>query len=182
MVEQTTQSKPKRGRSPNYPGVALGEAIERARSLYRAETRNTAPVDAILGHWGYSPKSGPGWSVLAALKKFGLLVDEGSGQSRKARLTDDALAIILDEREDSTDRQAIIQRAALLPVLHATLRKEFPDSLPSDASLRFKLLREHGFTQSGATEFIEEFKSTLAYAGLLNDGKLSTEEEDRAEP
>src|SRR5438552_17689881 len=97
--------KPKRQRSPSYPGIGLEVALERARSLYREEGRNAAPNEAILHHWGYGPKSGPGLVTLAALKRFGLLTGEGSG---KSRLSNFALRIILDEREDSPERAEAI--------------------------------------------------------------------------
>ncbi len=177
MAETPTQ-KPRRGRSPNYPGTSLGECIDRARQLYKAETKHPTPVVTILGHWGYKPKSGPGWSLLASLKNFNLLVDQGSGQDRKARLTDEALAIIQDEREDSTDRIRAIQEAALRPNLHRKLWDEYQGTLPSDGNLRFSLLREHHFTESGAAQFIRQFKSTLDFAGLLNGGMLTPEDED----
>lgn len=183
MPEQTPeQRRPKRSRSPNYPGTDLAQAIERAHTLYKAEGKHATPGDAILGHWGYKPKSGPGWSLFSALKKFGLLLDQGGRGNRKARLSDEALAIILDDRKDSSERLRLIQEAALKPPLHNTLWYEYGGSLPSDANLRFKLLREHGFTESGVKEFIPQFKSTVAFAQLLDGGKLSEEGEDSAQP
>src|SRR2546425_830513 len=107
--------RPKRQRSPSYPGIGLETAIERARELYKQEGRNAAPNDAILGHWGYKPRTGPGLVTIAALKRFGLLDSEGSGKSRLSNL---ALRIILDEREDSPDRDAAIKQAALTPSIH----------------------------------------------------------------
>src|SRR5689334_3352156 len=104
MVGQAEEvAKRKKGRSPSYPGIGLQEAIERARIIYRAENRHSAAIDTILSHWGYRSGSGLGLVVLAALIKFGLLADEGSGKGRHARLTEDALKIIQDEREVSPD-------------------------------------------------------------------------------
>src|SRR5437870_2499127 len=107
--------KPKRRRSPSYPAIDLESAIERARELYAREGRNTAPNEAIMEHMGYSAKSGPGFGVLGALKRFGLLRAEGSG---KSRLSDLALRIILDEREDSSERDKAVKEAALAPAIH----------------------------------------------------------------
>jgi len=87
--------KKTRQRSPSYPGIGLEAALGRAKALYQEEGRNAAPNEAILDHWGYASKSGPGLVTLAALKRFGLLQTEGPG---KARLTNLALSIILDER------------------------------------------------------------------------------------
>jgi hypothetical protein len=164
--------KAKRPRSPSYPGIGLQEAIERARELYNAERQNAVPVDLVLQHFGYKPKSGAGSVVIAALKKFGLLDYQGSGDSRRARLTDAALDIILDTREDDSERRAAIQNAALLPTIHKELLAEYPDGLPSEASLRYNLTRERGFTLGAADELVRELHSTLEFAGLTDGGAI----------
>jgi len=180
MTEQAIElRRPKRGRSPSYPGIDLREALGRARTLYDKERRNAAPVSAIFGHWGYKANTGPGMIALAALKKFGLLVDEGTGPARKARLSEDAVRILLDEREDSIERQRAIQEAALKPAIHAELWGRYGPHLPSNATLEFELQTERGFTKRGMEEFIPQFKSTLAFAELTEGAKLSGEEEDK---
>ena len=159
-------------RSPGYPGIDLGQALDRAAQLYQAEKRNAAPISVILSHWGYTSPTGPGAIALAALKKFGLLSDEGSSGGRKARLTDDALAILLRPDDDPLRRDAI-QTAALRPKLHSELWHEFRESgLPSDQTLSLGLRRDRGFTESGATSFIGEFKRTLSFAGLAFGGSI----------
>jgi hypothetical protein len=158
------RTRPGLARSPNYPGVSLEHAIERARVLYRHEGRNAAPVSAILAHWGHKPGSGQGLVNVAALKKFGLLQDEGHGNGRQARLTADALAIILDERPDSAERIQLIQRAALRPPIHQELWEEYQTNLPSDATLKFKLQNGKHFTEGGATDFIGQLRATYAFA------------------
>jgi hypothetical protein len=181
MATELPAHKRKKPRSPSYPGINLPDAIERAQGLYDAERRNAAPVDLILQHWGYKPKSGAGMVVLAALKKFRLLEDEGSGLTRRARLTDLALDIILDTREGSQKRANAIQEAALAPGIHRELLQSYPGGLPSDASLIFHLERELGFTPQAAREVVKELRSTLAFAGLdaIGDDTLSRQEPDR---
>ncbi|MGH7667204.1 MAG: hypothetical protein ACREN1_07850 [Candidatus Dormibacteria bacterium] len=159
-------------RSPGYPGIDLGHAVERAAQLYRLEKRNAAPTSVILSHWGYASPTGPGSIVLASLKKFGFLVDEGTGAARKARLTDDAIAILLRQEEDPV-RQEAIRSAALRPKLHAELWNQFSESgLPSDKTLLLDLQRDRRFTESGAKSFIAEFKRTLSFAGLVMGGTI----------
>lgn len=172
-------AKRKRSRSPSYPAIDLREALKRARVLYDAEGEHPAAVDTILGDWGYEPKSGGGLVILAALKKFGLLVDEGTGVRRRARLSRPALEILLDEREDSTARRKLTQQAALKPRIHAELWEEYSGSLPSEKSLKHQLRFDRGFTDRGVAEFIPQFMSTLAYAKLVGGGKLSGEERDK---
>src|SRR5207244_2704806 len=97
--------------------------------------------------------SGAGGVVLAALKKYGLITDDGSGANRRARLTDTALTILLDDVGSST-RQAVIREAALKPAIHQEVWSKYAGSLPSDQSLRMWLIRDKAFTPSGADEFI----------------------------
>ena len=68
-----TVHTPKRRRSRAIRQFLLEAAIERAKVVYDAEGRNTAPNDAILAHLGYSSTQavqGSAHSVL--LKRFGL--------------------------------------------------------------------------------------------------------------
>lgn len=175
---QASAPKRKKGRSPSYPGIALDEALGRAREVYDHEGRHTAPVSTLLEHWGYGAKSGQGNVVLAALIKFGLLVDEGSGEGRRARLSGDALRILLDEREDSDERSELIRTAALRPTIHRQLWSKYDGSLPSDPNLRHFLMFEKGFTESGVNEFIGEFRRTASYARLADPDSLTGGDED----
>lgn len=179
MTEQTMPTHKRRGRSPNYPGIDLGEAIERARQLYEHELKYPAPIDTIFAHWKYKPNSGPALVAIAALKRFGLLVEEGSGSRRKARLSDRAVAILLDDREDSKERLRHIQEAALEPPIHQELWNRYAASLPSDSNLRYVLQTEKAFTEAGAKDFISQYKRTIAFAKLAECDTLSEEQEDK---
>jgi hypothetical protein len=170
-----TEPRKKRGRSPSYPAISLREAIEKARRIYDIEKRNSAPVPAIAEHLGYTAGSGSANVVISALKKFGLLEYEGSGGSRAARLTDLALNILLDERDDPSERLASIREAALKPSIHRTMWEEYEASLPSDSTLRFKLLRELGFTEGAVDDFIAQMRQTFAFAGLNGDSESDRE-------
>ncbi len=159
-------------RSPSYPGIDLETALSRARTIYQHEKRNPAPTETVLKHWGYKPTTGPGRTTLAALKKFGLLVDQGRSEHRQVRLSDLALRILLDEREDSSERVEAIQSAALTPTIHAELWSKYGADLPSDATIAYYLKVERQFTESGAEELIDEFRRTLSFAGLDESGTV----------
>ncbi len=186
MSEQATQHKPKRARSPSYPGIPLRTAIERARQLYEAEGRNAAPIDAIYEDWGYAPKSGAGNVAIAALKKFGLIDDEGTGPNRRARLSNLALQILLDDREDSVERADAMRKAALAPKIYRDIWDRSNGELPSDANLRHFLRFERGFTGDAANDVVRMLHDTVAFAGLeesdsvsLLDGDNESEEQNR---
>jgi hypothetical protein len=178
-TDATTYTR-KRPRSPSYPAINLETALQRARQLYAAENVNAAPIDAILADWNYSPGSGAGLVSIAALKKFGLLEDEGSGKNRTAKLTDLALQIIRDPREDSSERDQLIKQAALAPKIHSELWKRFQGTA-SDGTMAHFLRNERNFTDSATDELIKEFRATAAFAKLTASDTLSDENGDSGE-
>lgn len=175
----TAPRRARKQRSPSYPAIGLKEALGRAKEIYQHEGRHAAPVSAVLAHWGYSAKSSGGRLALAALKKYGLIADEGSREHRQVRLTRLALTIILDEREESADRQRAIREAAMTPTIHQELLGRYPDGLPSDANLRHYLLLDRAFTETAVAEFIPRFRSTIEFAGLDSDVRISYDVEDK---
>jgi hypothetical protein len=168
-VIDVDEHKRKRERSPSYPAISLGPAVEKAKDLYRVEKSYATPINTMLQHWGYSPGSGAGLVVVAALLKYGLLEDEGSGNARKAKITEFGQRIIRDTREESPERDQLLRDAALRPEIHRRLWERFGGSLPSDSNLHHTLIFEYGFTDNGATEFIKQFRATIAFAELTED-------------
>jgi hypothetical protein len=177
----TTNEVPKKrkGRSPSYPGINLEAAIARAKALYEVEHQHAVPMATITKHWGYkTPLTGPASVNYAALRKFGLLQDEGTGPSRMGRLTELALDIVLNP--DPHQRLQAIRRAALTPPIHAELWDQFKaqGGPPSDDAMRYDLVRNRGFTETGAAEFIQEFRDTVAFAQLADAVTIASEEEE----
>ena len=160
-----------KGRSPNYPGVSLDVAIRRAAELYAKERQHPAPVTTVAKHWNYKSFNGPASVALAALKKFGLLEDEGSGDARRARVSDTAVDILANPDEER--KRAAILEAALRPEIHREMWELYGPRLPSDATLQWELTRSRGFTETGATEFIKEYKATLDFARLEDAGPVA---------
>ncbi len=153
-----------KGRSPSYPGISLKAAVERAQVVLSREGRHAAPIGAITSHWGYKAHTtGPASVTYAALLKFGLLRAEGSGDERLAKLTDLAVEILMHP-----DPSTALQRAALLPPIHAEMWNEFGNDLPSDENLRYRLVAQRGFTETGFRDFIREYRETVAFARLTS--------------
>ena len=169
----STSEKRKKGRSPSYPAIALDAALDRARQLWQVERQHPTPIEKIAKHWGYKSLNGPAALQLAALKKFGLLEDEGAGQSRRARVSD--LAVDILANPDESVRAASIRRAALNPAIHRELWETFKTDIPSDSNLHWQLTRERSlpFTETGATEFIPEYRQTLAFAQLIDGASVT---------
>jgi hypothetical protein len=114
--------------------------------------------------WGYQNLNGPAGLALSALKKFGLVDDEGTKDERRVRVTDLAVQILNHPSSDA--RETAIKDAALIPPIHREMWEEYGTHLPSDANLMWRLTRNRGFTETGAKEFIREWRETMEYAQL----------------
>lgn len=180
MIKQSNiKSKQIRQRSPSYPGIDLKNAIERARTIMNKEGRNLAPPETILKHWNYTPKSSSGLIALAALIKFNLLEDQGTGNKRRVKLSDLAWKILIDERKVSSERDKAIKEAAISPKIHKKLLAEYKERLPSDENLKYKLRSDERFTDKAAKDFIKQFKQTISFANLFESDIISGQEEDK---
>lgn len=172
--------KPKKGRSPAYPGIDLRKALELADLVYKQERQHYAAAETVALHWKTKANSSYYFTAVSALRKFGLIevAPQRSTQSGQVRISDLARDIILDDRDGSEERAAAIKRAALLPSIHANLWRKYNGELPSDQNLRFYLVRDLKFTEGGAVEFIAQFKRTIAFAKLQALDSLSAQEDD----
>lgn len=170
MAADEAKLKKARTRSPAYPYLALPEALERTAQLRRAEGRHAVSVSVAMQHWGYKAESSTGYSCIAALKKYGLVDEEGVGENREVRLSPLALALLLDGDAGSPERAAALRTAALNPRIHAELWERYGPELPSDQTLRRFLLLEKNFNEASVDEFVAEYRATIAYAGLSEPG------------
>lgn len=160
-------AKRERGpRSPSYPAIDLAEAIGKARQLYSHANRRPLPVDSAIAQWGYSSGSGTGLQRLAALKKFGLLEDEGNKDQRVVKLTPLALEIVLDDRPTSAEREQAIATAAKTPTIHAEILDRWPHGLPDDNHIKVWLLKDKNFNEASVPGFIAQLRATFAFAKL----------------
>lgn len=147
-------------RSPNYPAVGLGEAINMVQLLWDREKRSYAPVMVIVQAWGYSGLNGVARTKIAAVKRYGLLEENEGGD---LRLSDLAMNI-LHNSQDSEVRLSALRQAALTPDLFRELQQTYPQA--SDDTLRSYLITRKGFSDTGADSCIEAFRDTQQTAKL----------------
>jgi hypothetical protein len=159
----------KKERSPSFPFIPLGKAIDRARAFEGNHGRRPVRMHVAANTWGYTPKSSGFLQTVAALKAFGLLVDEGSGEERKVQLTDLAARILHDARPGA--KEQAIREAALKPrLLSEWFGRWGSDSLSDDhriSDLRF----EGSFTESAARTFLKVLDDTISFANLSQDDR-----------
>lgn len=172
-VSQT--SKRTGRRSPSYPMFDLETALEYARMLYDEENFNWASRDVVVSHWDYTAKSSRGQRTLAALLKYGLIDETGSGQDRRVRLSELGKDILLDPRDDSPERQKAIERAALNPEIYRQLWREWGPNLPSGTEMEYQLVRKGNFNPNTVRDFISDFRRTIEFANLRESGIMDGE-------
>ncbi len=154
----------KRHRSPGYPVIALGEAIEKAKLVFQQDKRAFTTPDAIITHLGYK-KGGSARRVVSALRQYGLL-DEESGKYRVSELGFKVLHLA----EASEERLRLVREAALNPPIIQRVVDDFGGELPSDTTLKEHLILTEKFNPDSVESFIEVLRETLALVKLPSVG------------
>jgi len=149
-------------RSPNYPAIGLPEALSAVQKIWGIEKRTPVSIDVLGKAMGYTSLSGPVRTKVAALRKYGLLEQQGG----QYRLSD--LAIHILHAADEEERQQALASAALRPELFRELIATHADA--SDAALKSHLLIRKKFSDAGARQFIKSFRETLSIANPSKAG------------
>lgn len=151
----------KRLRSPAYPSMSLGEAVDAIAKIEKAY--RTTPVDRSEAAKliGYSGLSGPAAKALAAMASYGLLERAGKGETR---VTNRAKEILYAESDE--DRREILKAAALEPPLFRDLRDRFEAAiddgmLPESGVIRY--LERENFTPSAVRPAARAFLGTMEF-------------------
>ncbi|MDB5929927.1 MAG: hypothetical protein JWR60_1634 [Polaromonas sp.] len=184
-----TDTKKSKDRSPSFPFIDLQAAIERVRQMQQEEGRSTVPLSRLVMHWRYSEKSSGALQTVGALKSYGLLEEVGvSSGGRLFKLSDLALRILLDQREDESEKEQYVLKAALNPPVAKDIYSKWSEKLPQDSTINHYLVFEKKFTQSNALTVTKILKQNHTFAkvsvldGLSLSSKIETEDNDiRAE-
>jgi hypothetical protein len=167
----TSEDRARKERSPSFPFIPLGKAIDRARAIAEAHRRSPVRV-AMLGEaLGYAPKSSGLLQTIAALKAYGLTEDLGRGENRRIRLSDLAWRILHDPREVA--REEAIREAAMRPRPIAEYAAKWLPSRPSDHHCLSELHLDRGFSTEAAKLFLRVFDETVLFANLKIRDSLS---------
>ena len=162
-------------RSPNYPGIDLGEAIEASQAVYQRFQRGEFTLEDAAKAWGYTSASGPVRVKLAALRQYGLIDGKKGG---KPRLSRQALTFILRNRASREYIDALKQSALAPPLIGEVHRLK---GGASDAAIREYLIMDRNFTDDGAQKFVDVYKATIRLASVDDDSIISRLEEDEIE-
>ncbi|MGH2458397.1 MAG: hypothetical protein ACRDIY_05965 [Chloroflexota bacterium] len=153
-----------RVRSPNYPVIALAEAIQKVRAIYDQEHIHPADRKVLAKVLGYASLNGASVGVISALAKYGLM--EGAGDSH--RVSEDARTLIVQRRGDPEYSEAI-RRTAFQPSLFRELHEHYGGSLPSDHNLRV-YLQKKGFNPKSLDSVVRVYRDTLEFVESETEG------------
>jgi hypothetical protein len=177
MIKKQTDSPTTRvGRSPSYPGLALAEAIEKAKALWHAQRAHPTSVKAVRNYLGYASDNGAARRTLAALTQYGLLAEEGKGEGddRLLRVTEEARKLSLLP-EGHPDTIPIIRELAMRPRIYGEMISKWPNGLPSDQFIQIFLTVEKKYNIEAVPGLIRDFRKTYAFAQLGVDNESSEE-------
>lgn len=159
----------KKHRSPAYPAVDLKSAVSLVRKIYPA-AKHPLGGDVIATEWDYKGQASAS-PYLAALKQYGLLTEEKSGEDRLFKLTSVALDIAVDPECSSKECHDALKIAALSPKIHKELWDKWGHPLPPDGEIRRYLERERDFNPNYVSRFIKGYKASLEYAQITKAGR-----------
>lgn len=183
--ENVSAEKQPRFRSPPYPAIPLARAIERAAAFHTKALHHSVPMSVAANAWEYGGKSSGLFATIAALKQFGLMTDEGSGDKRRLKLTDAAIRLVRDPDPNSEKRKAAIRAAALAPKIHLELWEKYGVAGASgamDVAVKSHLTLDRAddgaaaYSPDAADELISEYRQTVTFAGLLESDGVSSNE------
>ena len=165
-IEQAEHKR--RHRSPNYPAVGLRDAVERLRNLYAKDGKAGAPAHLAAVHIGFSKPHGQAMSVLAALKRFGLLAESGGRFAPTQRGLE-----ILNLPAGDQRRQKALQEAAVEPSIYRELIEQHRESgWPADDVLASELVTYRSFNPKAVERFVTDLRDTLEFSGLSDPSAL----------
>jgi hypothetical protein len=159
----------KRDRSPAFPQVPLGDAVDRLVAFEKHFGRHSAPLDKAGAAWGLKQCG----DILAALRYFGFLEYTGASTGRQVAITDEGRNLLLAQQE-ATKRE-IIRRAALRPKEIAKFWPIWGSDRPPDEVCLDDLVLRNGFSARGAPLFLASYDATIAFAGLTTPDKIDAD-------
>jgi hypothetical protein len=181
MTDEMT-IKASRERSPSFPFIPLGVAIQRLETFERYFGRHPTPANKVGLGWGMKEQSSQADQTLAALRSFGLVVYTGSGSARMVTISDEGRTYLRAQQESV--KESCLKQAALRPrVIRKYWAQWGADRPPNPVALDTLTLQD-GFSDNGAQAFLKVYDDTVAFAKLTTGDKIPGEkgsEEDNGD-
>lgn len=158
-----------RDRSPAFPVVSLEIAMGKLAEFEAHFKRTAARPEKIGDAWGIKTKAYVD-RIAAAMRYFGLLEYQGAGKDRSVIVSEEGRKYLRAHQEET--KQQVIKAAALRPKQLAKFWTEWGADRPADPACMDDLIQNHGFSDSGARDFLKVYDATIAFAKLSNSDKV----------
>jgi hypothetical protein len=145
-----------KGRSPNYPSITLAESVERLKPLYDSIHTRRATRELIAQNLGYKGLNGRSLTLIATLRRYGLLEQEKKGELHVG----ERAVSIMELSKGNSERAKAFKDAAFEPLLFSHLRDDFGETLPKDETLKHYLIKKE-FLPNAAEEIIRVYRANL---------------------
>ena len=139
-------------RSPNFPALSLGDAVDAIKRVHAAEGRSKAPRLSIVKPLGYTSINGRSLGVLAALKAYGLI--EGRGDEQ--RISQEGF-ILANAPPDSAEYREALLASFRAPSAFQRFTDE--DEGASPDTLKWKL-QKSGFQADSAERLVRIYRES----------------------
>jgi hypothetical protein len=157
----TEADKKLRPRSPEFPFLPLGEAIEKTRLILAANQRHAARIGSLAVVLKTSRLSSAFLRTIGALKAFGLIDDAGSGDDRKISVSELGARLISDMRPGA--REAAIQKAFETCSILNEFYGRWGNQRPSDPVCMSELTLDCKFGEDAAKKFIRVYDASVVF-------------------
>jgi hypothetical protein len=169
-----------RTRSPNYPAIPLGQAIDLVRQIHSKSRTNVIDRESAAKDMGYSGLTGRSIAMLGALAQYGLVARAGKGDLRVTPIAVDILHGLTD-----SDKKSGLRQAGTAPKLFKSIYDRFTDGVPSENVIRSFLIQQ-GYADTAIGPAIKAFLQTnqfLQEAGVTDsDGIEEPDDSDVVAP
>ncbi len=164
-------------RSPNFPAMPLGEAVEAVKKIHAAEGRSKAPRLSIVKPLGYTSINGRSLSILGALKAYGLI----EGRSDELRISQEGFILANAPTASSEYREALLA-SFRAPAAFQRFTEE--DETASADTLKWKL-QKAGFQPDSAERLVRVYRESRELVNAAKGTYKTTQDQgdvDRSQP
>jgi hypothetical protein len=168
MTEANETAAQQRDRSPAFPVVPLGTALQRLVEFEAHFKRSAARSEKVGDAWKITTKAYAD-RIAAALRYFGLLEYQGTGKDRSVIVSEEGRKFLRAQQEAT--KLEIIKRAALRPKQIALFWNLWGKDRPADAACVDELVQKHSFSVAGARDFLKVYDATITFSGLSDSDK-----------
>jgi hypothetical protein len=165
-----SEIKGKRERSPAFPAIPLGEAVDKLVTLEKTFGRHPAPYDKVGSMaWGLKQAG----DYVAALRYYGFVEYVGKTEARQIAITEAGRNLLRVQQESV--KQKLLREAALRPKEIAKFWSLWGADRPPDAVCIDELTLRNGFSDRGAPLFLRTYDGTIAYGKLGESDRITTD-------